>query len=645
MNCTPDILEVDLTGGRWERIPYPVRAFREVLAGRGFNALFLNERLSQDTDPLGPDNLLVLSCGLLTGTAAPASSRVHLGALSPLTGVLGSSNVGGPLGRALHACGLQAVVIRGRSRMPAVPSIHGRDVRIEEAVDLWGLDTRETESRLRAEHPGETPGILSIGPAGENGVAFACAMSDYDHAAGRTGLGAVMGSKRLKAIVVRREGLPLRALSGETAGKAVRRYARRIREAAEFRFFQRHGGAGYVTWCNDMGILATRNYRQNRFESVDAIDGRGLHRHVVSTRGCPGCPVRCKADLHFENDRGRGEAFNRPEFESMVNLGAKCGLGDLETVVRLDNLCSGLGMDSISTGTVVGFAMDLFDRRIIDRDETGGLDLSWGNAEAMETLIRRIARRQGLGAILANGVRRAARELGRGADQYAPHVKGLELPGYHPGHIMGTALGYMISARGGDFSNIYASLEYSWPPERAEAELGYRFSPRIDEIHGKAFLVRSAVLVNIAMDCLGLCKVPALSLLRGFDLEAEAELARGLTGLDIQVETLMRVGERVADLERLFNLKRGVGSPEDRLPPMFMARPYGSGEKVEKRYEAMLEEYYGLMGWDEEGRPQEARSASVEDRMDPEEGAPRTTGSDGRLEHGGLGERDEGNGC
>ncbi len=609
MICPGDILEVDLTTGRWKRTPYPAEVFEEVLAGRGYNAFLLHRRLDRDTDPLGPDNLLVLSCGLLTGTPAPASSRVHLGALSPLTGILGSSNVGGPLGRALHGCGLQAVVVRGRSRVPAVLSISGRNVRIETAVDLWGLDTRQAESRLRAEYPGRNRGILTIGPAGECGVAFACAMSDRDHAAGRTGIGAVMGSKRLKAIVVR-GGDHSRARPDEAARSAVRRYVRRIREAPEFRFFQRHGGAGYVTWADDMGILATRNYRQNRFESVEAIDGRGLCRHVSSTRGCPGCPVRCKAELRLESGEGRTEAFNRPEFESMINLGAKCGLGDLATLVRLDDLCSRLGMDTISTGTVVGFAMDLFDRGIIGREETRGLDLSWGNGAAMEALIRQIAERQGLGGVLALGVRRAARELGPEAERYAPHVKGLELPGYHPGHIMGTALGYMVSARGGDFSNIYASLEYTWPPERAEAELGYRFSPRIDEIHGKAYLVRSAVLVNIAMDCLGLCKVPALSLLRGFDLEAEAELARSLTGPGIRVETLMRVGGRVADLERRFNSRQGAGTREDRLPAMFMDRSYGSGEKLEERYEVMLEEYYDLMGWDEEGRPAEAEPAA-----------------------------------
>jgi aldehyde:ferredoxin oxidoreductase len=293
----------------------------------------------------------------------------------------------------------------------------------------------------------------------------------------------------------------------------------------------------------------------------------------------------------------------------MVNLGAKCGLANLEAVLRLDNLCAELGMDTISTGTVVGFAMDLFDRRLLGREETQGLDLSWGNGEAMEALIRQIAERRALGAVLALGVKRAARELGPEAERYAPHVKGLELPGYHPAHIMGTALGYMVSARGGDFSNIYASLEYTWPPERAEAELGYRFSPRIDEIQGKAYLVRSAVLVNIAMDCLGLCKVPALSLLRGFDLEAEAELARSLTGRKIEVSSLVRVGRRVADLERLFNLRHGAGPEDDRLPRMFTERPYGSAAGVEGRYEAMLEEYYRLMGWDEQGRPQEAAHA------------------------------------
>lgn len=605
MMRTGDILEVDLACGRWTRKPYPQRALEEVMAGRGYNALLLREGLPPDTDPLGPENLLVLSCGLLTGTAAPASSRVHISARSPLTGIMGSSNVGGSLGRALHSCGVQAVVIRGRSRIPVVLSILKDEVRIQEAGDLWGLDTRRAESRLR-EGPGRAKaGILTIGPAGENGVAFACAMSDHDHAAGRTGLGAVMGAKRLKAIVVRDEGLsPGRPEAG--VGRAVRTYARRIREAPEFRFFRDHGGAGYVTWCNDIGILATRNYRSNRFESAQDIDGRKLRGRTVRSRGCPGCPVRCKAELRFDDSEGRLKTFNRPEFESMVNLGAKCGLNDLQALVQLDNLCSRLGMDCISAGTVVGFAMDLFDRGIIGPEDTGGLDLSWGNKEAMEALIGQIARRQGLGAILALGVRRAARRLGRGAERFAPHVKGLELPGYHPGHIMGTALGYMVSARGGDFSNVYASLEYTWSSERAEAAFGQGFSPHLEEIQGKAFLVRCAVLVNIALDCLGLCKVPVLSLQRGFDLEAEAELARELTGMNIRVEDLMRVGKRVADLERLFDVENGSAASDDWLPDMFTSRESGSGEPLSDRYETMLKEFYVLMGWDEQGRPRQA---------------------------------------
>ncbi len=638
MPYTGEILEVDLGKGLWERTAYPERAFNEVLAGRGYNALLLHERLKRGIDPLGPDNILVLSCGLLSGTPAPSSSRIHVGALSPLTGILGSSNVGGLLGRALRSCGLQAVVIRGRSRDPAVLFIHGKDVRIETAEDLWGLDTWETESRLRAACNGMEAGVLTIGPAGENGVSFACAMSDFDHAAGRTGLGAVMGAKRLKAIVVHKED-SLPSLLNRTAKAAVRDYARQIRRSPEFGFFRDHGGAGYVTWCDDMGILSTRNYRGNRFESVDAIDGRRLRSHVVRTRGCPGCPVRCKARLSFNGNRRGGGAFNRPEFESMVNLGAKCGLGDIEAVVRLDNICSKLGMDSISTGTVIGFAMDLFDRGIIGRNDTGGLDLSWGNHEVMETLIRRIARRQGLGAVLALGVRRAAQELGRGSEKYAAHVKGLELPGYHPAHIMGTALGYMVSSRGGDFSNVYASLEYARPPEWSEAEVIRRFSPHIDRIQGKAFMIRYAVLTNNALDCLGLCKVPVLSLRRGFDLEAESRLVRDLTGLDIHVEDLMRVGKRVADLERLFNIEHGVRSRDDRLPGMFLTEEYGSGETAKRGYDTMLQEYYALMGWDRQGRPQEAAAGQAVDRSGVKAKGPALFGLMERPDKNGAGER------
>jgi aldehyde:ferredoxin oxidoreductase len=289
-------------------------------------------------------------------------------------------------------------------------------------------------------------------------------------------------------------------------------------------------------------------------------------------------------------------------------------LTDLDTLVYLDNLCSRLGMDSISAGGAIAFAMDLFDRGILTPEDTGGLDLSWGNGQAMEVLIRQMAAGEGFGGILAKGVRQAARIIGRGAENYAPHVKGLELAGYHPDNIMGTALGYTVSNRGADFSDVYATLEYKWMPDEKIEEFGLPKTIDLNSIHGKAALVRQSMIVGMVMDCLGLCKVPALCLICAYDLVAEAELTSELTDQPVSVGDLFAAGERILNLERLINLRFGATEADDRLPDMFFEKEYNAGKqpsKPQEWMEPMKQEFYAAMGWDENGRPAEKKLAQL----------------------------------
>ena len=592
-----DILEVDLDRHEWRRVPYPREVAARFLAGRGFNAQALLHRVPPGTDPLGPDNCLIICCGFLTGTAAPASSRLHVGALSPLTGLLGSSNVGGGFGRAVHSCGIHAVILRGCSPRPVFLMIDGEDIRLCDARPYWGLDTWETESRLKDALGGTGLRVMTIGPAGENGALFACIIGDRDHAAGRTGMGTVMGAKRLKAIVVRERRT--RRSPGERGSAAVRQFTARIRGAAEFEPFSRYGGAGYLTWADEMGFLATRNYRSSRFEHVDRVDGKSLHRHVVRTRGCGGCPVRCKAELRFPRGKLQGRFATRPEFEAMAALGPKCGLDSLDRLVHLDNLCSRLGLDIISAGSVLAFAMDLFEGGRLTCADTGGLELRWGDADVMETLIHQMSAQEGFGARLAQGVRRFSAQHGPEAARRAPHVKGLELTAYHPLALPGTALGYAVASRGGDFSDVYAVLEY-------RSLSGSSRDP--NQSRNGAALVRGARIATSALDCLGLCKVPALSLLEDFGLEPEAELASALTGWDLTAGDLLEAGERTVHVERLFILKHGLRPLEDTLPAMFFDREYTPPDvpaRSREELEAQIRSYYRLMGWDERGEPTE----------------------------------------
>jgi aldehyde:ferredoxin oxidoreductase len=430
MNILGQILDIDLTSESWKLSEYPLDLAKKYLGGRGFNMHVLYDQLPVNTDPLGPENLLILSCGLLTGTAAPSSARLHINALSPLTGILGSSNIGGNFGARLRSNEILSMTVRGKATKPVYLWIDGDTFEIRNAKSLWGLETWETEKRLKAKLGGKKISVLTIGPGGENGALFGCIMSDRDHAAGRTGMGTVMGSKNLKAIVVKKQKPKKPFRSNAQFDEAIRRYVWQIQNSPHYSGISRHGGAGYVEWADELGILATHNYRENTFEAAGRIDGKNLDDQITRRRSCHRCPVHCKADLEFRSGKYKGMQAVRPEFEPMLSLGSKCGLRDLDTLVFLDNLCSRLGLDNISAGNAIAFAMDLFDREIISLEDTGGLDLTWGNGDAMETLIRQMAAGQGFGKILAQGVRRASQLIGRGAEHYAPHVKGLELAGY-----------------------------------------------------------------------------------------------------------------------------------------------------------------------------------------------------------------------
>ena len=614
MNILGQILDIDLTTQTWKLAEYPEDLARKYLGGRGFNMHVLYNQLPANTNPLGPENLLILSCGLLTGTAAPSSARLHINALSPLTGILGSSNVGGNFGPRLRSNGIQSVILRGKSTQPVYLWIDGDAIEIRKAKSLWGLDTWQTEDRLKANPGGDKISVLTIGPGGENGALFGCIMSDRDHAAGRTGMGTVMGSKNVKAIVVKKQRQKVPSASDGKLNATVQRYLGQIKASPHYAGISKYGGASYVKWADDLGILATRNYRENTFEAAERIDGKNLKDNITRRRSCHRCPVHCKADLEFTRGKYKGMQAVRPEFESMLSLGSKCGLSDLDTLVFLDNLCSRLGIDSISAGNAIAFAMDLFERGIISLEDTGGLDLAWGNGDAMETLIRQMAAGKGFGKILAKGVRQASRLIGSGAEYYAPHVKGLEMAGYHPVNIMGTALGYAVASRGADFNDVFATLEYKWLPEEQPDELGAPKASDLKSIHGKAELVRKSTIIVTALDGLGLCKVPALCLICAYDLVGEAELAAAITGWPLDASALFICGERIVNMERLFNLRYGASSADDRLPDMFFEKDYNAGEAPSKPQiwmEPMIKEFYDVMGWDQQGQPTSAKLAEL----------------------------------
>ena len=603
MHPRDPLLIVDLTTEEMEWREVPQTLARQFLGGRGSNAWFLAQHVPAGTDPLGPDNVLLFSCGLLTGTSAPASSRLHVGARSPLTGLLGSSNVGGYFGAELRAAGVQTLLIRGRARRPVLLSIDGDRIEIQEAAHLWGLDTRTAIESLQTDL-GREMRLAVIGPGGENQVRYACIVTGSMHAAGRTGMGAVMGSKNLKAIAVREK--KERRPADETVRQAVRDYANRIRASPRYETYARYSNTNFVNWADEFGVLATRNYQGVHFEGAHRIDGRRLIDYVTRSRSCHRCPVHCKAEIEIPEGRYAGTRGERPDIEPIINLGSKCGLDDPEAVLYLYNLTGTLGLDVISVGGVLAFAMELYQRGILSQKDTGGLELTWGNAEAMEEMIKRIARREGLGAVLAEGTRRAAQTIGRGAETFAHHSKGLELTGYDPRGLMGSALGYAVSTRGGDFTSVYAAPEYRWGPEQGREWFGTEQAVNRLSVEGKGRLVKRSMAVSAVLDALGICKVPILSVIGDFSLENEAILSATLTGWDLDAESLARAGERIINLERLFNLRHGASREDDDLPVRFVEERVpdpGPTQGMTVDVRRMVTDFYDAMGWDENGVP------------------------------------------
>ena len=421
-----------------------------------------------------------------------------------------------------------------------------------------------------------------------------------------------MGSKLLKAIVV----VPPQA-AGDAPGRkarvspegdeartrahaAAQRYLASITAAPAFARFNINGATASVTWCNDEGILATHNFATGVFDGAAATDVTAFAPWIVGSHGCPGCPLRCKAELSLA-----GRPVERPDFEPLVAWGAKVGVDDPQAVALLHERCDRLGLDSVSAGAACAFAVDLFERGVIDDSDTGGLTLRWGDATALEQLVEQMGSGEGFGGLLGDGVLRAAAVIGRGAERFAYHVKGLELTAYDPRGAFATALGYALSNRGADFGHVYARHEFDVTPEAAVRLYGDERAGEATVPDGKAEMVRRGMIVSAVLDALGICKVPALSLLNAYDLEAEAELVREAAGLDVSADDLWLAGERIVVAERLFNLACGAGAADDSLPPVFSSEPLAAGPArgVTVPLEEMRGEFYRRMGWSRDGRP------------------------------------------
>lgn len=591
------IAEIDLSDGTVSVHSIPEDWIKDYIGGRGFTSKVQYEEVQSDIDLLGPDNVLTFSVGPLVATLAPGGNRVVIGGKSPLTGILGDSSMGGNWGWGLKRCGFDLLIFRGRATRPVYVWISDGKIEIRGANDLWGKTTYETEKAL-TEELGEKVEVASIGPAGENLVRYACILSEAmagGRAAGRTGMGAIMGSKNLKAIAVQGNWPAPLVNKRETQG-VCHSISKTIREDPFSKSVKGFGTNMNLSLLNELkGGLATRNWQGSLFEGTRKISGESLkERFFYKARTCPSCSIGCEMIVKVPE----GPYATRPirvEFFPIASLGANLGNENLESVVRSFELCNDMGIDVGETGGVIAFAMECIQRGLLLKNDLDGLDLVWGNGEAILQAIEKIAYRDGIGGELAEGVKRFSRRVGKGSDRFAIHVKGLCCEIMDPRVFKIYRSGMRTASRGGDHL-------------RGQGALGMRIDLQKRGLHeGIEELVTNEIYCTLA-EMMGLCKFVygAWSGTREItDIKHKLipHLYSAATGINTDWNRLKTAAERVLNLERCFNLRQGITKADDALPVRFLEEPVPEGSFKGEVYdisEEFYREYCKQVGWDPE---------------------------------------------
>ncbi len=573
--------------------------YRRYFGGTALIGYYLLKELKPGIDPLGPDNKLIFSAGVIAGIPCAGSGRSGVGAKSPLTNGWGDSQAGGFWPAELKRAGWDAIIIEGKADSPVYLWINDDKVEIRDASHLWGKDTIDVERQIQEELGDKRVRVAQIGPAGEKLVRVACILNDIIHAYGRNGHGAVMGSKMLRAIAVRgHQALPL------THPEKVREVVKQLSDSLKIQphWGTAHGTAGGVPALNMAGILPTRNFQEGQFEGFMDIAGETMTETILVGRGtCYACPINCKREVKVEAPYNVDPVYGGPEYETIGALGSFCGISDLKAIALGSQLCNAYGLDTIATGNTIAFAMECFEKGILTKEDTGGIDLKFGNTKAMTIMIEKIAKREGLGDILAEGAKRAADKIGHGAIEYAMQIKGQELPMHDPRGKVGLGIGYAISPTGADHChNMHDTMfETEGPSIDKLKALGVQEPlSSLDLSPAKVRMFQYVSNWQHFQNCATICQfIP-------FNYSQIMQLVNGATGWNTSVFELMKVGERALVLARVFNAREGYTAKEDILPKR-LYEAFNSGPLKDKRIsrEAMhqaIQTYYEMAGWDSE---------------------------------------------
>lgn len=597
-------LHVDLSSRESWVEPIEREAFLTFIGARGLNARLAWDRIGIEVDPLAPDNLLILAPGLLTGTLAPLTGRSTVTCLGPSTGWYLKSNVGGHIGAAIKSAGYDQLVLHGRADELCYLRLHNDEVRFLPAEHLRGLDSRQTTAAVRAASGGQDVRVACIGPAGENLVAFAAIMVDIYSAAGRGGVGAVMGSKNLKAIALTGDR-PVGVARPEAFFEWVWRARKALVEATSPHRLHQYGTASAIDSANEYLANTGHNFQIGYLDGGNAISGKPLveQGYIQGREACYACITGCKRYSEVKHGKYGKIQSGGPEYETLASLGFGAGVLDVVAVLKANERCNLLGLDTISTGSVISWLLECKQRGVLPPEMEDGLELTWGNPETLLALVEKIAVREGVGDLLAHGVRRAAQTLGGGSEAWAVEAKGLEQSRVDTRSSKGYALAFAVNPRGPD--HLHAQPLAEWGENELAVEV-------VEKLTGDAKLAtpistekRAELVVwhedvYAAVDSLGFCSFPILS-----DYAVNPEIMAGLfsaaVGEDVDEAALLKTGRRILTLEKCFNVRLGARREHDRLPRrmMFEENPDRPGEDNNPaELNPMLDRYYTLHGWD-----------------------------------------------
>ncbi len=610
-------LFVNLSSGKFEAKDIPEELRELYLGGRGLDVYLLYNHLKPGSDPLGSKNVLVVSGGLLAGTPASASARCHVAARSPLTGFLGSCNMGGFFAPELRWAGFDHLVITGKAENPVYLYINNDKIEMRDACHLWGTSTYDTQDLLREELNDDETQVMSIGPAGENLVRFANVRTGRKNAGGRTGMGAVMGSKNLKAIAVRgTRGIKI--AHPQEALDYNREIVNHLVNTKFGRIMQRWGTMFIYGVTNSTGLIRVRNFKDNQFPDSEGLECENIEESSIGTSGCFGCQLHCRHRYVIKEGPYKGTFSEGPEYTSQGAFGAEVGCKSFNTVLAGNHLVNYYGIDTLETGSLIAWAMELFEKGIITEKDTDGIRLEFGNDASVLEMIEQIAQRKGFGDVLAEGPLRAAKKIGRGAEKYLIHVKGMS--NLHSDERMtpSLALGIATGSRGSDHLRSRPAIDLYRLPEPVLRSIFSDPTPYDGPLNsdyrsyqGKPRMVQWQEMLYEAVDCLGVCKFHSVFLSPNMlSFEHLSKLLYYNTGMKKSPLEIWNIADRAYTLERLFNIREGLKRDHDWLVDRYFDEKTTSGLDVvrgvsldREKFKAMVDEYYELHGWDKQGVP------------------------------------------